>query len=155
MRIVKKLKRSGKIPVVEVPASIGAIGQNSRLGRKAKTPVLKKRVAKKVVLEKVEKTRGKARPYVIVRCTDSSPFTGDLMSVTGRHVILLNARRCFEWEGAATLSELAENGTSTPEKCKWPAPVSRVELLDACEVLYSNATARATHNKVAVWGLNK
>lgn len=122
-----------------------------KTGNAAKAAKVTKAAKKNVSAKKVLKNL----PYVIVRCTDSSPFAGDLMSVTGRHVILLNARRCFEWEGAATLSELAEKGTSAPEKCKWPAPVSRVELLDACEVLYSNATARATHNKVAVWGLNK
>lgn len=97
----------------------------------------------------------KKLPYVIVRCTNASPFAGYLVSVSGQHVILLKARRLYEWAGAATLSELAEIGTSEPLKCKWPIAVSRIELLDAIEVIFSNESARATHDAVAVWAINK
>jgi hypothetical protein len=62
-----------------------------------------------------------------------------------------NARRLWYWEGAASLSQMAQSGTSKPEKCKFPEPVDRIELLEAIEILDVTEVARKSIESVTVW----
>lgn len=89
--------------------------------------------------------------YVIVRTYSAGVFAGNLESKNGREVVLLNARRIWYWDGAASLSELAQRGTSRPMNCKFPCAVDRVELLEAIEILDVTPTARRTIEEVPVW----
>ena len=72
-------------------------------------------------------------------------------TVTGKHGRLRNARRLWYWDGAASLSELAERGTSKPKTCKFPAPVDGVEVEQIIETLPVSAAAEASINAVPVW----
>jgi len=89
--------------------------------------------------------------YVIVRTYTAGVFAGNLESRTGREVVLRNARRIWFWSGAASLSQLAVDGTSNPESCKFPVEVDRVELLEAIEILDVTAKAEASIRGVQVW----
>ncbi|TXH09470.1 MAG: hypothetical protein E6R03_16685 [Hyphomicrobiaceae bacterium] len=91
------------------------------------------------------------KKYVIVRSREAAVFAGYLESIQGREVVLLNARRIYYWDGAATLSQLAEEGTSKPGNCKFPQEVSRVQLLEACEVIDCTEKARLSIASVKVW----
>ena len=98
-------------------------------------------------------TKAKAAPskYVIVRTYSAGVFAGNLVSRTGREVVLANVRRLWYWAGAASLSQLAVSGTSAPSKCKFPEPVSQIELLEAVEILDVTAAAQASIESVPVW----
>lgn len=89
--------------------------------------------------------------YVIVRTYSAGVFAGTLESRTGREVVLTNARRLWYWDGAASLSQLAMEGTSKPENCKFPIPVKRVELLEAIEILDVTSTAQKSIEGVPIW----
>lgn len=89
--------------------------------------------------------------YVIVRTYSAGVFTGYLESREGREVTLKNARRIYYWEGAATLSQLAQSGTSKPETCKFPEPVDHILLLEAIEILDVTERAKTTIESVPVW----
>jgi hypothetical protein len=89
--------------------------------------------------------------YVIVRTYSAGVFAGFLESRKDREVVLTNARRLWYWDGAASLSQLAEEGTSKPENCKFPQPVSRVELLEAIEILDVSDKAQESINGVKEW----
>lgn len=89
--------------------------------------------------------------YVIVRTYSAGVFAGTFESRSGREVVLTNARRLWYWSGAASLSDLAENGVSRPNECKFPPEVSRVELLEAIEILDVTEKARASIAAVPVW----
>ncbi len=89
--------------------------------------------------------------YVIVRTYSAGVFAGNLESRKGKEVVLLNARRIWSWQGAATLSELATRGTSRPTLCKFPCVVSRVELTEAIEILDVTKAAEANIKEVPVW----
>jgi hypothetical protein len=91
------------------------------------------------------------KKYVIVRTYSAGVFAGYLDSRNGQEVVLLNARRIFYWAGAASLSQLAMEGTSKPKECKFPAEVARVELLQAIEILDVTEKAKASISSVAVW----
>ena len=89
--------------------------------------------------------------FVIVRTYSAGVFAGYLESRNGQEVVMRNARRIYYWDGAATLSQLAMNGTTKPENCKFPEAVDRVELLNAIEILDVTERARNSIWSVKVW----
>lgn len=89
--------------------------------------------------------------YVIVRTYSAGVFAGNIESRNGREVILLNARRLWQWAGAASLSQMAMEGTKDPDNCKFPCEVSRVELLEAIEILNTTEAAEKSIKCVPIW----
>ena len=106
-------------------------------------------VRKDQLSNKAEKMDG--LDYVIVRTYSAGVHAGYLKSREGKEVVLLNSRRIYSWQGAATLSQLAQSGTSKPKNCKFPEEVSRLVLTEAIEILDVTAKAKASLDKVAVW----
>jgi len=93
----------------------------------------------------------KKNQYVIVRTYSAGVFAGNLESRKGKEVVLKNARRLWYWNGAASLSQLATSGSSRPQDCKFPVPVSRIELTEAIEILAVTKVAEANIKAVPVW----
>ena len=89
--------------------------------------------------------------YKIVRTYSAGVFAGYLKSRNGQEVVMLKARRIFYWDGAASLSQLAINGTSKPATCKFPEAVDKVELLQAIEILDCTEAARKSIESVKIW----
>lgn len=89
--------------------------------------------------------------YVIVRTYSAGVFAGEIESRNGREVVMTNARRLWYWDGAASLSQLAMEGPSKPENCKFPCAVERVELLEAIEILDVTEAARKSIEAVPIW----
>lgn len=52
---------------------------------------------------------------VIVRGDRSGVFFGTLVKKDGHEVTLENCRRLWYWDGAASISQLAVDGTTIPE----------------------------------------
>lgn len=102
-------------------------------------------------MKKVSKP--KAKKYVIVRAYSSGVFAGYLESRKGHEVVLSNARRIWQWQGAATLSQLAIDGTSRPNDCKFPCEVERVEIVSpqGLDILDTTEKARLSIASVPVW----
>ena len=89
--------------------------------------------------------------YVIVRTYSAGVFAGTLKSRNGREVTLTNARRIWYWDGAASLSQLAMEGTKSPQTCKFPCPVDEVILLETIEILTCTESAKQSIMEVPVW----
>ena len=89
--------------------------------------------------------------YKIVRTFSAGVFAGYLKSRVGQEVVLLNARRLWFWSGAASLSQLAVDGTSKPADCKFPPEVSRIELLQVIEILDVTKKAQESIASVKIW----
>ena len=92
--------------------------------------------------------------YVIVRSYAMGVFAGYLdESSTETLKILNDARRIWYWSGAASLSQLATDGTSDPVNCKFPCAVERVELTSpqGFEVLSVTEKAKESILSVPVW----
>ena len=90
-------------------------------------------------------------PYYIVRTHSAGVFAGHIESRTGQEVVMTDARRIWYWAGAASLSQLATDGTSKPQHCKFPGAVARVTLLQAVEILDVTQEAEASIAAVPVW----
>lgn len=91
------------------------------------------------------------KQYYIVRTYSAGVFAGYIESHDGQEVIMRNARRIWYWDGAASLSQLAMEGTKKPENCKFPCEVDQVMLMEAVEILKCTEKARLSIENVPVW----
>jgi hypothetical protein len=89
--------------------------------------------------------------YVIVRTYSAGVFAGTLVQKEGVEVELSNARRLWYWQGAASLSQLAEEGSSDPGQCKFPQEVSQVILSGVIEILKVSDKAKECIKGVPIW----
>ena len=87
----------------------------------------------------------------IVRTHSAGVFLGTVKERSGKEVLLTDARRIWYWDGAASLSQLANEGTSKPGNCKFPAPVAEVLLTEAIEIIPATEAAIASIAAVPVW----
>jgi hypothetical protein len=94
---------------------------------------------------------GEENKYVIVRTYSAGVFAGYLESRNGKEVVLTDARRIWYWKGAASLSQLAVDGTSKSSECKFPVAVSRVVLTEAIEILDVTPKGKESILSVSVW----
>ena len=94
----------------------------------------------------------------VVRTKDAGVFFGNIVSKehtpAGTIVKIENARRVYYWEGAATLSELAQKGVTKPESCKFPCPVDMIETV-AIEILDMTEEAGKSLDSVPIWSAKK
>jgi len=94
---------------------------------------------------------GMAENYYIIRTYSAGVHAGELVSREGREVRLKNSRRIWYWQGAASLSQLAMEGTSKPEGCKFPCEVEDILLLEAIEIIKCTEKAQESIKGVPVW----
>lgn len=104
----------------------------------------------------VEQKETDGLPYIIARTYSSGVFAGFLAErgeVKDGYltVKLKDARRIWYWSGAASLSQLAQSGTSKADECKFPEEVSEVELFNVIEVLKCTSQAYESIKSVPVW----
>ena len=89
--------------------------------------------------------------YCIVRTYSAGVFAGYLKEQKGKEGVVLNARRLWAWSGAASLSQLAVDGVSKPNDCKFPCEVSEVRLTEIIEVIPCTEKAFDSIKGVPVW----
>lgn len=102
-----------------------------------------------VYVPKEEKTEG--MPYCMVRTYSAGVFAGYIESKNGKEVVLRDARRIWYWAGAASLSQLATDGTSKPNECKFPCAVDSVTLTEVIEIIPITDKAKASIEEVPIW----
>jgi len=92
------------------------------------------------------------KEYVIARTCSAGVFAGTLESRKGKEIVLSNARRLWYWTGAASLSQLAQSGSSNPKACKFPEPVTKVILTEVIEILSVSELGKESITKeVPIW----
>lgn len=89
--------------------------------------------------------------YVLIRADRAGVFVGYLKEEQGSTVVLLQARRIFYWSGAATLSQLAIDGTKKPKDCKFPEAVNKIKILGVIEIIEVTEKAKKSIDGVLVW----
>lgn len=88
---------------------------------------------------------------VIIRGDRSGVEFGELVEQNGNEVTLKNARRLWYWCGAASLSQLAMDGTKIPQGCKFTVTVSSITILDAVEIIPCTDKAIKSIEEVDEW----
>lgn len=89
--------------------------------------------------------------YCMVRTYTAGVFAGYVESRKGKEAVLRNARRIWLWAGAASLSQLAVDGTSQPDACKFPCPVDKVVLTEVIEIIPITTKAKNSIDEVPIW----
>ena len=87
----------------------------------------------------------------IIRANGAGVFFGEVNKIEGSSVTLTNARRLWYWDGAASLSQLAQEGTSKPSNCKFPVAVDEVIVFNVLEILSVTDKAAKSIDGVKVW----
>lgn len=88
---------------------------------------------------------------VIVRGDRSGVFFGTLSAKDGQEVKLENCRRLWYWDGAASLSQLAKEGVTRPDNCKFTVTVDEIIITDVIEIIPCTDNAVKNIESVAVW----
>jgi hypothetical protein len=103
----------------------------------------------KTNLESAKKLKG--LPYVLIRGDRSGVFVGYLKEEKDREAILLQSRRIWYWDGASSISQLATDGTTKPQNCKFPCEVTEIKIKDVIEIISCTEKARLSIASVKVW----
>ena len=87
----------------------------------------------------------------IIRCNYAGVFFGVVAKREGQEAELRDVRRIWYWAGAATLSQLAMEGTKKPDECKFTMAVPVMTVTDVIEVIPCTEEAVANIEAVPVW----
>lgn len=94
------------------------------------------------------------KEFYIVRGDRSGVFFGNIKERNGKEVTMENVRRLWYWDGAASISQLAQEGTVRPLQCKFTVTVDEILVLDAIEIDKCSDKAVKSIQEVAVWKRN-
>lgn len=89
--------------------------------------------------------------YALIRTYSAGVHFGIIILREGKEVTLKDARRIWYWEGAASLSQMAVDGVSKPEKCKFSVTVSTILLTEAIEIIPCTKKAAKCILEVPEW----
>lgn len=92
--------------------------------------------------------------YYIVRGDRSGLFFGKIAERNDKVVEMTEVRRLWYWDGAASISQLAQEGTTRPQECKFTVTVDRAWILDAIEIDLCSDRAVASIKAVAEWKMD-
>ena len=87
----------------------------------------------------------------IVRCDRAGVFYGEIEERNGGEIKMRNVRCIWYWDGAATLLQLAAEGTTKPKECKFTMTIDSLEVLDAIEIIPCTAEAIKSIEGVKEW----
>ena len=87
----------------------------------------------------------------IIRGDRSGVFFGEITSRVGQEVTIKNCRRLWYWKGAASISQLALEGTKNGRDCKFTVTVPELIILDAIELIPCSEAAEKSISEVREW----
>lgn len=70
---------------------------------------------------------------------------------SGKVVTLVNTRRVWQWDGAASLSQMALEGVNKPENCKISVMIDENEIVDVIETIPLTKEAFLNLSNVTAW----
>lgn len=87
---------------------------------------------------------------VIIRADRAGVFYGTIVRKDGNEVELTNCRRIWYWNGAASISELAESGVNRQDN-KFSVTVESITVLGVIEIIPCTEKAIKSIESVPVW----
>ena len=101
--------------------------------------------------DSIKKQEINTENYCIVRTYSAGVFAGNIIREEGQEVEMENVRRIWYWDGAASLSQLAVDGTSQPDNCKFPCEVPKIKLKQAIEIIPCTKKSMLSIKGVPEW----
>lgn len=87
----------------------------------------------------------------IIRTEKAGVFFAEIKEKNGNELVLTNVRRLWYWSGAASLSQLATDGTSRPNDCKFTVIVDEMTVNNWIEIIPCTDKAIESINSVRIW----
>lgn len=88
---------------------------------------------------------------VIIRAEKAGVFYGEIKQRDKDEVVMTNVRRIWYWDGAASLSQLATEGVTRPQNCKFTVTVPEMTILGVIEIIPCTEKAIESIESVRVW----
>lgn len=89
--------------------------------------------------------------YCVIRGRSSGVFAGVVEEIDGDRVLVSGVRRIWYWDGAASISQLAVDGTASPHTCKFTVTVEEMLILDVIELIPCTEKAERSIKSVSEW----
>lgn len=93
----------------------------------------------------------KKEQYYIIRCDRAGVFFAKIAERRGAEADLVDCRRLWYWDGAASLSQLATEGVHAPKNCKFTVTVPEMTVLGVIEIIPCSERAVESINGVREW----
>lgn len=91
----------------------------------------------------------------IIRTYSAGVFYGEVKEVKhevdGVSATIQHCRRLWYWNGAASLSQLAVEGTSKPQNCKFTVTVDEMKVFGVIEIIPCTKEAQKSIESVKEW----
>ena len=89
----------------------------------------------------------------IIRTNRAGVFFATLeeFDETNRIATLKDCRRLWRWYGAASLSQMANEGVKQPGDCKFTVVVPQMQVMEVIEIIPCSEEAIANIEAVRVW----
>lgn len=89
----------------------------------------------------------------IIRCNRAGVFFGTITEFDHetREAVIKDSRRLWYWDGAASLSQLATEGVSKPQNCKFTVTVDEMVVMEVIEIIPCSDKAIKSIDGVKVW----
>lgn len=88
---------------------------------------------------------------VIVRTEKAGVFFCEIKERNGQEAVITNARRLWYWDGASSLSQLANEGVKKPQNCKFTVTVNIMMVIGIIEIIPCTQQAIDSINNVPIW----
>ena len=89
--------------------------------------------------------------YYIIRADRAGVFFGKIKERRGGEVDMTDVRRLWYWDGACSLSQLAVEGTTAPDECKFTVTVPEMTILGVIEIIPCSEAAVKSILGVMEW----
>lgn len=89
--------------------------------------------------------------YRIIRSDKAGVFFAKIAERRGDEVDLTDCRRIWYWDGAASLSQLAMEGVSKPQNCKFTVTVPEMTVFGVIEIIPCTDKAVESIKAVREW----
>lgn len=89
--------------------------------------------------------------YCVIRGKEFGVFAGTVKNVDAGCVLVEKARRLWYWDGAASISQIAVEGVTAPQNCKFSMAVDSIVLRDYIEIIPATEQAQKSVEGVKVW----
>ena len=89
--------------------------------------------------------------YVIVRADRAGVFFGNLVSKEGNEVTLNECRKLHYWNGAAAVEQLAIDGTTDPNSCRFTVTVENATIMGVIQIIPCTEKAVISLKEVKEW----
>ena len=97
------------------------------------------------------KEETKTSDYYIVRGDRSGVFFGKIAERNGSEVRMRKVRKLWYWDGACAVEQLAKDGVSCPNNCKFTVTVEEMTITDAIQIIQCTEKAKESISGVKEW----